>query len=24
MFASDKIVYWLFQQRAERLQPLVA
>jgi len=24
MFASDKIVYWLFQQRAECLQPLVA
>jgi hypothetical protein len=22
--ASDKLFYWLFQQRAERLQPLVA
>jgi hypothetical protein len=21
--ASDKLFYWLFQQRAERLQPLV-
>ncbi|MFN7895013.1 MAG: DUF2887 domain-containing protein [Cyanobacteriota bacterium] len=24
MVASDKLFYWLFQQRAERLQPLVA
>ena len=22
--ASDKLFYWLFQQRADRLQPLVA
>jgi predicted transposase YdaD len=22
--ASDKLIYWLFQQHAERLQPLVA
>ena len=24
MVASDKLFYWLFQQHAERLQPLVA
>ena len=24
MVASDKLFYWLFQQHAERIQPLVA